>query len=502
MLIVNPAPRGEAVTRVVDRVEIGSRAAPLRTTDIDTELSSEMPQPSALNRLFRDVASRVTQSVVFIQVRTRPPEEGEVEYEGQMRDYFFRNPTPRQSVGSGVIISNQGYIVTNQHVVERAEEIQVTLNDKRQFDARVVGADPSTDLAVIKVESDAAFPAVSLGNSDAIEVGDWVVAVGNPFRLTSTVTAGIVSALGRQVDIIDSSFRIENFIQTDAAINPGNSGGALVNLQGELVGINTAIATESGSYEGYGFAVPSNLMERIVKDLIAYGEVRRGYMGVSIEEINDRRAREIGLDSIRGVYVAAVRRDGGAYRAGVRDGDVVLSIEGTPVNAPNELQSTVVRRRPGDVIDVRVWRDGAVRSYGVELLGRDAPAYRDWVEELTAPPAGEAPDDGRTFRERREPPSSPGEPLKDVESWGMGVRDLEADEASAFGVSSGAYVAYVERGTPAGRAGLPRDVVVTRADDTSVTGADDVVDVATSADAPVLLRVERRDGTSAFYEIP
>ena len=469
MLIVNPAPRGEAVTRVVDRVEIGSRAAPLRTTDIDTELSSEMPQPSALNRLFRDVASRVTQSVVFIQVRTRPPEEGEVEYEGQMRDYFFRNPTPRQSVGSGVIISNQGYIVTNQHVVERAEEIQVTLNDKRQFDARVVGADPSTDLAVIKVESDAAFPAVSLGNSDAIEVGDWVVAVGNPFRLTSTVTAGIVSALGRQVDIIDSSFRIENFIQTDAAINPGNSGGALVNLQGELVGINTAIATESGSYEGYGFAVPSNLMERIVKDLIAYGEVRR---------------------------------DGGAYRAGVRDGDVVLSIEGTPVNAPNELQSTVVRRRPGDVIDVRVWRDGAVRSYGVELLGRDAPAYRDWVEELTAPPAGEAPDDGRTFRERREPPSSPGEPLKDVESWGMGVRDLEADEASAFGVSSGAYVAYVERGTPAGRAGLPRDVVVTRADDTSVTGADDVVDVATSADAPVLLRVERRDGTSAFYEIP
>jgi len=496
MLMTEEEVPREQVTQVVDRVQLGSGQPPLSPATSDAELASDMPQPSALNRLFRDAAERVTPAVVFIEVQTDTPDDQYHRYDGEMRD-FFRNPSPRQSVGSGVIVSESGYVVTNEHVVQQAKEIEVTLADKRQFGASVVGMDASTDLAVLKLDADITFPALPLGNSDRVEVGDWVVAVGNPFRLTSTVTAGIVSALGRQVNIIDSDFRIEDFIQTDAAINPGNSGGALVNLQGQLVGINTAIATESGSYEGYGFAVPSNLMNRVVKDLIAYGEVRRGFMGVSIEGITDRRAREIGLDSIRGVYVSSVRRDGAADRAGMQEGDVVLEIQSEPVDAPNQLQSAVARQRPGDRIDVTVWRQGSVSEYTVRLLGRDDPAYRNWMSELDSQDVRpEAP------RQTPDRPLPDVPELQDIAGWGIGVRSVEAPEAHMFGVRDGAYVAYVDRDGRAARAGLPRNTVITHVNDAPVDGPGALLRVVDRDPAPAVVRVVRHGGTSAFYEIP
>ncbi|MGA0255708.1 MAG: S1C family serine protease, partial [Rhodothermales bacterium] len=258
-------------------VQLGSDANAGSVRAPASDVPSQYLDVMSMNEVFKAVSSTVTPTVVYIEVESLPGS-------GMLSPFGGRGGS--QSLGSGVIISDQGYIVTNNHVVDGASRIRVTLNDKRQFPAEVVGADPTTDLAVIKIEPDTSIPVVALGNADAVEVGEWVLAVGNPFRLTSTVTAGIVSAIGRQVNVIEDRLGIESFIQTDAAINPGNSGGAVVNLQGELVGIATAIATESGSYEGYGFAVPVDLMERVVRDLIRFGEVRRGYLGVSIQAMN------------------------------------------------------------------------------------------------------------------------------------------------------------------------------------------------------------------------
>ena len=483
-----------------DRVELGRPAPAVSPPASDSAL--DVPEPGALNRIFRNVAGQVTPAVVFIQVQTEAPDmpdDGAHEFEGDMRR-FFRNPFPRQSVGSGVIISREGHIVTNQHVVERAGEIQVTLSDKRRFPAEVVGSDGSTDLAVIKVDSPEPLTSLPLGDSDRVEVGDWVIAVGNPFRLTSTVTAGIVSALGRQVNIIDDAFRIEDFIQTDAAINPGNSGGALVNIRGELVGINTAIATESGSYEGYGFAVPTNLMERVVQDLIAYGEVRRGFLGISIQEIDAEMADEMGLGAIRGVYVGNVRAGGAADQSGMESGDVVLRMAGEPVNAPNELQSTVARYRPGDVLQVTVWRNGDERTLQVRLMGRDAPAYAGWMDngESSAEPE---PHDRRADPEPSPPATQEEAPITELSSWGAGIRPLETSERLAFGVRTGVYVAYVEQGKSAAIAGLPRDVAIVQVDGSKVASVDDVRTRLSQATGPVLVEVSRRDQTRAFYEI-
>jgi len=500
MLVVADDPEPQPVTRVVDRVELGSNQPPLRTAEADSGMmqDADVPDPTVLNGLFRQVADRVTPTVVFIQVRTGAPEsaeDGPEEFEGDMRD-FFRRRMPRRSVGSGVLISPQGYIVTNNHVVEQSREIQVTLTDKRQFEARVVGRDASTDLAVLKIDSREPLPAIRLGDSEEVGVGDWVVAVGNPFRLTSTVTAGIVSALGRQVNIIEDSYRLEDFIQTDAAINPGNSGGALVNMSGELVGVNTAIATESGSYEGYGFAVPSNLVERVAEDLINYGEVRRGFLGVSIGEIDADRARQLGLPDIEGVYIAGVRGGGAADDAGVEEGDVVLAVNGSSVDAPNELQSAVARYRPGETVQITVWRDGREVSYAIELMGRNDPAYEGWL--------------GRAQPEPSEPPSSEPDPapapdlsdgsIQALDEWGMGVRPLQSGERTAFGIDAGVYIAYVEKGTPADAAGIPRDVVLTAVNGSPVASPEDV-QKALDAAGTSLLRVQRRDGTGAFYEV-
>ena len=260
--------------------------------------------------------------------------------------------------GSGVIVSSEGYIVTNNHVIDGASEIEVILNDNSKYSATIIGADPSTDLAVLKINAKNLSP-IALGNSDDLRIGEWVLAVGNPFNLTSTVTAGIVSAKARNINILgdrtsQDNVPIESFIQTDAAVNPGNSGGALVNTRGELVGINTAIASQTGSYAGYSFAIPVNLMQKVMRDLIDFGLVQRGFLGIQIADINQELKEKYNLTSTRGVFVSKVIEDGGADKAGVKDGDVIVKIGGKDITSVASLQEEIGKRRPGDKVPVTI----------------------------------------------------------------------------------------------------------------------------------------------------
>lgn len=326
--------------------------------------------------LFKQVAERVKPAVVYIETvvpisRSDVPDDEYHDRDGLWGDVL---PKRAQTMGSGILISRDGYILTNNHVIDGAVDnrIEVGLNDKRTYEARIVGQDPSTDLAVLKIDG-RNLPSMTIGNSDEVEVGEWVLAVGNPFRLRSTVTAGIVSALSRDMEIINDQMRVESFIQTDAAINKGNSGGALVNTSGELIGINTAIASHSGSYQGYGFAVPSNLASKVAEDIIEYGEVRRALLGVTIESVNAQIASELGMDSIRGVFVTAVSPEGAAEKSGLRPNDVILSVNGEIVNESNQLQQKIAVLDPGDNVDLKIYRKGKELTKNIELgmLNRD-----------------------------------------------------------------------------------------------------------------------------------
>ncbi|MFV1884653.1 MAG: trypsin-like peptidase domain-containing protein [Balneola sp.] len=318
--------------------------------------------------VFKKIAEEVTPTVVYIEtiIPVDTPDDENHNFSDNLWDRIV--PRRARTVGSGVVITTNGYILTNYHVVEDAVRngLKVVLNDKREFDAKLVGQDPSTDLAVIKINAEN-LQAVTVGNSDSVDVGEWVLAIGNPFRLRSTVTAGIVSALSRDVQIINDRMRIESFIQTDAAINKGNSGGALVNTSGQLVGVNTAIASQSGAYQGYGFAVPSNLAIKVATDLIQYGEVKRALLGVSIGAVDYERATQLGLSEVKGVEILSVSRDGAAAESGIRSGDVVLKVNGQPVNESNELQEKVAVLRPGDLVDLRIWRNGRELNKSVLL---------------------------------------------------------------------------------------------------------------------------------------
>lgn len=276
-----------------------------------------------------------------------------------------------ESSGSGVIVSKEGYILTNNHVISDAKKVSVTLNNKRTYEANIIGTDQTTDLAVIKIKSkelkDVDLPILKFANSDDVYVGHWVLAVGNPFNLTSTVTAGIVSAKGRNIDILDGRYDIESFIQTDAVVNPGNSGGALVNTDGNLIGINTAIMTRSGQYEGYSFAVPSNLAQKVMRDLIEFGEVQRGFLGVTIKNISDRIAEDNNLKSMDGVYIQDVGDESAAKEAGLEKGDVILKVNGMVVKSSPELQEQVGLFRPGEKISILFIRSGDLKSTEVIL---------------------------------------------------------------------------------------------------------------------------------------
>lgn len=282
---------------------------------------------------------------------------------------FFRDE-PREQVasGSGVIIDKDGLIVTNNHVISHASEIMVTLFDKKEYVAELVGTDPSTDIALLKIEA-SDLPYVGYGNSDEVSVGEWVMAVGNPFDLTSTVTAGIVSAKGRNINILRGQSRapIESFIQTDAAVNPGNSGGALVNLKGELVGINTAIATPTGTFAGYSFAVPVNIVKKVIRDLKEYGVVQRAFLGINITDITNELADELGIEELEGVYVANVNERSGAMEAGLKEGDVIVSVNGVRVTSASELQEEVSMHRPGERVTVKYLRNKTYHTADVTL---------------------------------------------------------------------------------------------------------------------------------------
>ncbi|WP_428663272.1 Do family serine endopeptidase [Runella sp.] len=294
-----------------------------------------------------------------------------------------QGPQKQQASGSGVIISPDGYIVTNNHVVEGAEELEVVLSDKHTYKAKVIGTDPSTDLAVIQIPANN-LPALTFGNSDAARVGEWVVAVGNPFNLESTVTTGIVSAKGRGLGIIGQKQRgnfdgpapkidspLESFIQTDAVVNPGNSGGALVNLKGELIGINTAIASPTGSFAGYAFAVPSNLVKKVAGDLVKYGNVQRGYLGIMLDELDSKKAEEYGVKETYGVYVKSFSPNSAAKEAGIKEGDVILKVDGVSVNAVPQLQEQIGRKQPGESVTLTLSRGGTTKDVMVKLKNRD-----------------------------------------------------------------------------------------------------------------------------------
>ena len=268
--------------------------------------------------------------------------------------------------GSGVIISEDGYIVTNNHVIDKAQVIQVVLNDKREFTATLVGTDPNTDIALLKIDA-TGLPVIPMGNSDELKVGEWVLAVGNPFNLTSTVTAGIVSAKARNINILNADMKIESFIQTDAAVNPGNSGGALVNTRGELVGINTAIASQTGSYTGYSFAVPTSIVQKVVSDIRAYGAVQRAILGVVMQEITPALQRERNLSTLQGVYVVQLLEGGAAQHAGIQEGDVITQVDAAQIKSSADLQEQIARHHPGDTVTVTVLRRGELKTFTVEL---------------------------------------------------------------------------------------------------------------------------------------
>lgn len=284
-------------------------------------------------------------------------------------DFFWGMPSqPRvqEGTGSGVIISPDGYIVTNNHVIDFADNIEVTLHDERKFKAKLVGADPNSDLAVLKIEEDN-LPAIQYGNSDEIKVGEWVLAVGNPFNLNSTVTAGIISAKHRKLDLIPEANRLEAYIQTDAAVNPGNSGGALVDTEGKLIGINSAIASPTGTYAGYSFAIPVNLMRRIVDDLIQFKKVQRGALGVMCNDLDESLISELNLKVSSGVLVKDVVKGGSAQSSGIQAKDVITAIEGNKINKFDDLKENVALAKVGQIINVTINRAGVVKTIPVKL---------------------------------------------------------------------------------------------------------------------------------------
>ncbi len=442
---------------------------------------------------FVAIAKKLTPTVVGVTVTTKAKQGGR-----DFNDFFhffgpdfkMPQPGPEQGSGSGVIITPNGYILTNNHVVENADKngIEVRLNDTRRFEGKLVGTDPTTDLAVLKIEA-SDLPAAALGNSDNLEVGQWVLAIGNPFGyLNSTVTAGIVSYVGRDIGMKRDQYGIEDFIQTDAAINPGNSGGALVNMSGEVVGINTAIATRTGGYEGYGFAIPMNLAKTVAEDLINTGKVRRGYLGVQIQNVDATTAKASGLEKAEGVLVGKVQDGSAAGAAGIKDGDIILSVDGKAVNAANELQSIIARKHPGDVVALMVYRDGKKTEKKVTLKERDAKAESTASNDEGDNESSEESASGRTVK---------------LDQLGFSVRNLTMEVKEKAKVENGAQVAEVKTFSEAYNRGLQPNDVIVEADRKKISSASDLKRVVEShkpGDA-IMLRVKDQSGNSRFVAV-
>ncbi|HEX3073796.1 MAG TPA: Do family serine endopeptidase [Ignavibacteriales bacterium] len=455
-------------------LKIGASQAPV--TDVDYK---------AFSKAFVEVAKKVNPSIVQITVDAETKKNPH-------EDFFFfpfkdfDMPRQQRGSGSGVIISEDGYILTNNHVVENASKVRVTLNDKRIFDATVVGTDPSTDLGVIKIDA-SGLPAAYLGNSEEIEVGQWVMAIGNPLALTSTVTAGIVSAVGRNINIIGDSYAIEDFIQTDAAINPGNSGGALVDLSGAVIGINTAIATGStGTYIGYGFAIPINLAKSVSKDLIANGKVNRGYIGVSISEVNSATAKALGLEKPRGVLIQSLVEGGAAQKADVKEGDVILTIDGREVNQPNELQAYIASKRAGDVVTLKVFRDGKETERKVTLKSKDGKTEIQPVMN----------------RDKEESSSKGKSSSMTFDNIGLTVKNMNSNEKSEYEIDNGIVISEVKEYSLAYDQNLRSGYAITEVNKKKINSVSEFEDIVeANKGKAILLKVVDGRGNSVFAGI-
>ncbi len=457
----------------------------------------------ALNDQFAAVSEAVTASVVSIEVRTES-KGGRMTIPPDFFRFFgpdgggeeFEMPEGK-GAGSGVIITADGYIVTNNHVVEDAKKdgITVTTNDKKEYKATLVGRDPMTDVAVLKIEG--TFTPAHFEQRDNIRVGEWVVAVGNPLGLRSTVTAGIISAMGRGIGIIGSnarnrqeaSFAIENFIQTDAAINPGNSGGGLFNLNGSLVGINTAIASQTGTYNGYGFAIPIDMVKSVAMDLMDDGEVQRGYIGVQIRSVDETTAKAVNLEDVRGVQVVTVLERGAAEAAGVEEGDVILQVDGKDVNTSNDLQNEIVLHRAGDKVVLSIWRDGKKISKTVKLKSRAG-------DDSFADADTDTDDDSLIG----------GKSSASFTNLGFSVRALTVEEQTEYKSKTGVLVSNVEARGAAAQRGLRSNTVILKADRTQIKSPADLMSVLSSkkvGDA-VLFVVKTKDGNkmAITVEVP
>jgi len=431
----------------------------------------------SINTVFTSVSKAVLPTVVSIHTIFKASSESENDQEGGGDDennphnFFFRffgpnggsgHNMPRQrgqGDASGVIISSDGYIVTNNHVVENESEVKVYTYDRHEYVATVVGTDPSTDLAVIKIDAHG-LTAAAFGNSDALEIGEWVEAIGNPLRLSSTVTAGIISAKARPLpDLIDASkskVPITDFLQTDAAINPGNSGGGLFDLNGTLVGINSAIATTNGMYQGYGFAIPINITKVVAEDIIKHGKVNRGYIGVTIREVNDALAEADHLDVTRGVAVNQTTPGGAGAKAGLQTGDIILNADGQDVNTPSELQGIVAEHHAGDKIALQVWRDGKQVEVPVVLK-----------------PLEESETVATSDNEENSPDNDVDEAVTSAkfENLGFSVKNIDENTKSDLGIDNGVKVTNVNPYSDAASNGLAVGDVITKADRSSVTSA-------------------------------
>lgn len=393
-------------------------------------------------------------------------------------DFFWGNRAPmqqqlRQGAGSGVIVSADGYIVTNNHVVEGADKIQVHLNDNRMFEGTVIGRDPSTDIALLKINAEG-LTSISYGNSDDVRVGQWVLAVGNPMNLTSTVTAGIVSAKARNINLLQYDptqdvFPIESFIQTDAAVNPGNSGGALVNVSGELVGINTAIASNTGQYTGYSFAVPVNIVKKVAADLLEFGSVQRAYLGVSIRDMDQKLADETNLNQIRGVYVNGISDGGAAQNAGMKAGDVIVKVGTIEVNNVPQLQEQIGKFRPGNKVPVTILRNGEEKVFDMTLRGKEGTM----VAKVETRSEGLA-------------------------ALGAELRSASSEEMKELAIANGVKVTSINGGKFRST-GIREGFIITRIDQEPMNTPEDVERILTNKKGGVLIEGVYPNGTKAYY---
>ena len=388
-------------------------------------------------------------------------------------DFFFGLPqqgAPQQrekvGSGSGVIIREDGYIVTNNHVIDGATKIEVTLNNNQKYPATLVGTDPATDVALLKIDAEG-LPVIPFGNSDKLRLGEWVIAIGSPYDLRSTITAGIVSAKGRSMPNYTGEFKIESFIQTDAAVNPGNSGGALVDKAGNLVGINTAIISQTGSYTGYSFAVPVNIVKKIVYDLMDYGKVQRAVLGITMQEIDDKIAEDLKLSSRNGVYIVEVSKSGAADVAGIKTGDVLIAIDSTTVTNAASVQEAVSRFSPGDEAEVTVIRDGKEKKIDVKFKG-------------TAKENGTISDDGT------------------VAFYGSSIKSASEDTLKKLGIKGGVEIVELGPGKLM-EAGAVEGFVIQYVNDHPVKTPEDVIEVVKKSKRTVFIEGVTPSGKTGYF---